>query len=204
MCTVPGTPRQISMPPPISIMPGSTPPGSAMPSAPQLPPPMRPQPPRPLYPVRPTTSLAAIQREQQEQMLRQQAILQQQRQAGAHLAPPVPRRGPLGPMPGPRFPHRPQMGHMPGELQSQGRSVGKALCSSNTVVQPSGVLRRSRSFCNVMITWDPGPYHAWHAVTMFLAAVLHLLLWADTFNLLKKNGAHAQTCIIPNGSICLL
>lgn len=113
-----GTPGQISMPPPISIMPGTTPPGSTVPSAPSLPPPMRPQPPRPLYPQRPTPSLAAIQREQQEQMLLAQAMLQQQRQAGPSMGPPLPRRGPLGPPPGPRFPHRPHMGHVPGEMLS--------------------------------------------------------------------------------------
>lgn len=111
-----GTPGQISMPPPMSIMPGTTPPGSTVPSAPSLPPPMRPQPPRSLYPQRPAPSLAAIQREQQEQMLLAQAMLQQQRQAGAPMGPPLPRRGPLGPPPGPRFPHRPHMGHVPGEV----------------------------------------------------------------------------------------
>lgn len=111
-----GTPGQISMPPPISVMPGTTPPGSSTPSGPSLPPPMRPQPPRPFYPQRPTPSLAAIQREQQEQMLVAQAMLQQQRQAGLPLGNPLPRRGPVGAIPGARFPQRPHMGHMPGDV----------------------------------------------------------------------------------------
>ncbi len=110
----------MSMPPPMSsgaaAMPGGLPPGSTMPSAPALPPAMRPQPPRPLYAQRAAPSLAAIQREQQEHMLRQQAMMQQQRPAGPPLGPHMPRRGPIGPMPGPRFPQRPHMGHMPGGL----------------------------------------------------------------------------------------
>jgi hypothetical protein len=117
---VAGAPGQMSMPPPMSsgaaAMPGGMPPGSTMPSAPALPPAMRPQPPRPLYAQRAAPSLAAIQREQQEHMLRQQAMMQQQRPAGPPLGPHMPRRGPIGPMPGPRFPQRPHMGHMPGEL----------------------------------------------------------------------------------------
>ncbi len=115
---VAGAAGQMSMPPPMSsgaaAMPGGMPPGSTMPSAPALPPAMRPQPPRPLYAQRAAPSLAAIQREQQEHMLRQQAMMQQQRPAGPPLGPHMPRRGPIGPMPGPRFPQRPHMGHMPG------------------------------------------------------------------------------------------
>ena len=106
------------MPPPMSsgaaAMPGGMPPGSTMPSAPALPSAMRPQPPRPLYAQRAAPSLAAIQREQQEHMLRQQAMMQQQRPAGPPLGPHMPRRGPIGPMPGARFPQRPHMGHMQG------------------------------------------------------------------------------------------
>lgn len=120
------------MPPPMSTMPGTTTPGSTTPSGPSLPPPMRPQPPRSFYPQRPAPSLAAIQREQQEQMLVAQAMLQQQRQAGVPMGPPMPRRGPVGPPPGPRFPHRTHMGHMPGDsvqmLQPiQGVTISRSL-----------------------------------------------------------------------------
>ncbi|KAL0039498.1 hypothetical protein WJX79_010600 [Trebouxia sp. C0005] len=122
----PGAAGQMSMPPPMSggaaAMPGGMPPGSTMSSAPALPPAMRPQPPRPLYAQRAVPSLAAIQREQQEHMLRQQAMMQQQRPAGPPLGPHMPRRGPIGPMPGPRFPQRPHMGHMPGFLPQMGGS----------------------------------------------------------------------------------
>ncbi len=127
-----GTPGQMTMPPPISSMPGTTlPPGSTMPSAPSLPPPIRPQPPRPLYSQRPAPSLAAIQREQQEQMLRQQAMMHQQRSAGPLMGvPPMPRRGPIGPTSGPRFPYRPHMGHMPGGCQLP-HMFNSVVCSSH-------------------------------------------------------------------------